>query len=33
LKEKAMADPVIKEVLELFDGRIVDVMPITEDKK
>ncbi len=33
LKEKAMADPVIKEVLELFDGRIVDVIPITEEQK
>ncbi len=33
LKEEVMADPAIQEVLELFDGRIVDVMPITEDKK
>lgn len=33
LKEKVMADPAIKEVLELFDGRIVDVTPITEDGK
>ena len=33
LKEEVMADPVIKEVLELFDGRIVDVTPITEEKK
>ena len=33
LKEKVMADPAIKEVLELFDGRIVDVTPITEDEK
>mgnify|MGYP001295956203 CR=1 FL=1 len=33
LKEEVMADPAIKKVLELFDGRIVDVMPITEDKK
>ena len=32
LKEKVMADPAIREVLELFDGRIVDVAPITEDK-
>jgi DNA polymerase-3 subunit gamma/tau len=31
LKEKVMADPAIKEVLELFDGRIVDVTPIKED--
>jgi len=33
LKEKVMADPVIKEVLELFDGRVVDVKPITEQKE
>jgi hypothetical protein len=33
LKEEMMADPAIKEVLELFDGRIVDVMPITEAKE
>jgi DNA polymerase III subunit gamma/tau len=33
LKEKAMADPVIREVLELFDGRIVDVIPITDEQK
>lgn len=28
LKEKVMGDPVIKEALELFDGRIVDVKPV-----
>jgi len=28
-----MDDPAIKEVLELFDGRIVDVMPISEEKE
>jgi len=33
LKAEVMADPAIKEVLELFEGRIVDVIPITEDKK
>lgn len=33
LKEEAMADPVIKEVLQLFDGRIVDVGPITDGTK
>ena len=33
LKEEAMADPVIKEVLELFEGRIVDVTPIKEDRE
>jgi DNA polymerase-3 subunit gamma/tau len=33
LREKAMADPVIKEVLELFDGRIVDVIPIITEGK
>ena len=30
LKEEVMADPAIKEILDLFDGRIVDVIPITE---
>jgi DNA polymerase-3 subunit gamma/tau len=30
LKEEVKADPAIKEVLELFNGRIVDVTPITE---
>jgi DNA polymerase III gamma/tau subunit len=33
LKEEVMADPAIKEVLELFEGRIVDVIPKTEDRK
>jgi DNA polymerase-3 subunit gamma/tau len=33
LKAEIMADPVIKEVLDLFDGRIVDVTPINEDIK
>jgi hypothetical protein len=33
LKEEAMADPVIQEVLELFDGRIVDVIPAREQKE
>jgi DNA polymerase-3 subunit gamma/tau len=28
LKEKVMADSTIKEVLDLFEGRIVDVMPV-----
>jgi len=32
LKEKVMADPGIKEVLELFEGRIVDVFPVKEKK-
>ncbi len=30
LKEEVMEDPAIKEILELFDGRIVDVFPIKE---
>ncbi len=30
LKAEVMADPAIKEVLELFDGRIVDVTPVRE---
>jgi DNA polymerase-3 subunit gamma/tau len=33
LKEEVMNDPAIREVLELFDGRIVNVMPISEEKK
>lgn len=33
LKEEVMADPAIREVLELFDGRIVDVIPIKEGKE
>ncbi|MGB9715543.1 MAG: DNA polymerase III subunit gamma/tau [Thermodesulfovibrionales bacterium] len=33
LKEKIMGEPIIKEALELFDGRIVDVIPLEEDKK
>jgi hypothetical protein len=33
LKEEVMADPVIREVLELFEGRIVDVTPIKEDRE
>ncbi|MEW6417562.1 MAG: DNA polymerase III subunit gamma/tau [Nitrospirota bacterium] len=32
LKEKVMADPAIKEILELFEGRIVDVRPISEHR-
>jgi DNA polymerase-3 subunit gamma/tau len=33
LKEKVMGEPIIKEALELFEGRIVDVIPIQKDKK
>jgi DNA polymerase-3 subunit gamma/tau len=33
LKDKVKADPAIKEVLELFEGRIVDVFPINEQKR
>jgi len=33
LKKEVMADPAIKTVLELFEGKIVDVRPLTEDKK
>jgi DNA polymerase-3 subunit gamma/tau len=32
LKEKVMGEPIIKEALQLFEGRIVDVTPIQEDK-
>jgi len=31
LKEQVMAEPTIQEVLELFDGRIVDVIPIKDE--
>jgi len=30
LKEKALEEPFVKEALELFEGRIVDVIPIEE---
>lgn len=33
LKEKVMGEPLIKEALELFDGRIVDVTAIDTAKK
>jgi DNA polymerase-3 subunit gamma/tau len=32
LKEKAMSEPVVREALELFEGRIVDVTPIENTK-
>jgi DNA polymerase III subunit gamma/tau len=32
LKEKAMNEPVVREALELFEGRIVDVTPIENNK-
>jgi DNA polymerase-3 subunit gamma/tau len=32
LKEKVMEEPIIKEALELFEGRIADVIPITEQR-
>ncbi|NCO68423.1 MAG: DNA polymerase III subunit gamma/tau [Nitrospirae bacterium CG_4_10_14_0_8_um_filter_41_23] len=32
LKEEVMAEPAIKEALELFEGRIVDVTPISEHR-
>jgi DNA polymerase-3 subunit gamma/tau len=33
LKEKVMGEPIIKEAIELFEGRIADVIPITEERK
>ncbi len=33
LKEEVLSDPFIKKALELFEGRIVDVHPITEEGK
>jgi DNA polymerase-3 subunit gamma/tau len=32
LKEKVIAEPIIKEVLELFEGRIVNVNPLEDSK-
>ena len=32
LKEKVMNEPVVKEALELFEGRVVDVIPIENTK-
>lgn len=32
LKEQALKEPVIKEALELFEGRIVDVQPLAKDE-
>ena len=32
LKEKALQNPLIQEALELFDGRILDVIPINNNK-
>ena len=31
LKEKALNEPLIKEALELFEGRIVDIIPIEDE--
>jgi DNA polymerase-3 subunit gamma/tau len=33
LKEKALNNPVVREALELFDGRIVDISPINDKDK
>lgn len=33
LKEKVMGEPIIKEAIELFEGKIADVIPITEERK
>lgn len=33
LKEKVLGEPIIKEALELFEGRIAEVIPKTEDRK
>jgi DNA polymerase-3 subunit gamma/tau len=32
LKEKALKNPIVKEALELFEGRIVDVIPINDKR-
>jgi len=33
LKEKVMGEPLIKEALELFDGRVVDVKPVEKNEQ
>ena len=33
LKEKVMEEPIIKEALELFDGRLADVTPIKDNNQ
>jgi DNA polymerase-3 subunit gamma/tau len=33
LKEKVMEEPLIKEALELFEGRVVDISPIASSEK
>jgi hypothetical protein len=33
LKERVMGEPIIKEALELFEGRISDVIPVTKERK
>jgi DNA polymerase-3 subunit gamma/tau len=33
LKEKVMEEPLIKEALELFEGRVVDISPIATSEK
>ncbi len=30
IKEKAMSDPLVKEAMDLFDGRIVDIKKTKE---
>ncbi len=32
LKEKVMAEPIIKEAIELFEGRIADIIPKTKNR-
>ncbi|HKN19302.1 MAG TPA: hypothetical protein VJW95_05850, partial [Dissulfurispiraceae bacterium] len=33
LKERALRDPVVQDALKLFEGRIVDVLPIKTETK
>jgi len=33
LRKKVMEEPLVKEALELFEGRIVDITPIPEDRE
>jgi hypothetical protein len=33
LKEKILAEPLVKEAIELFEGRIVDIRPVDNTRK
>jgi predicted kinase len=33
LKERALNNPIVKEALELFEGRILDVIPVPKGEE